>query len=191
MSIAVLILISIGLAMDCFAVSFSVGATQKNIHWGNNIIVALSFGFFQGGMPLIGWQLGEVFIAKIGQFDHWIAFGILAFIGGKMIFEAVRPNREEKKIINIMHLPTLLILSIATSIDALAVGFSFAMINVNNILSCVTMIGITSFLLSISGIASGYKLSNYIKPSYAEIIGGIILIIIGTKILIEHLVKGC
>lgn len=190
MNLTELIFISFGLAMDCFAVSFSAGATQKNLRFSNAIIIGLFFGFFQGGMPLLGWQLGEVFVNKIGHFDHWIAFIILVFIGGKMILETVRPAKE-KKPVNIMHLPTLLILSIATSIDALAVGFSFAMINVDNIRLSVLSIGLFSFLLSVLGIYGGKKLSTKIKSSYAEIAGGIILIIIGSKILIEHLVKGC
>lgn len=190
MSILELIFISFGLAMDCFAVSFSGGATQKNLRFGNAVIIGLFFGFFQGGMPLLGWQLGEVFVNKIGSFDHWFAFIILSFIGGKMILEAVRPAKEKKPII-MTHIPTLLILSVATSIDALAVGFSFAIISVDSIWLSVLSIGIFSLVLSVLGIYGGKKLSAYIKPSYAEIIGGIILIIIGTKILIEHLVKGC
>ena len=180
-----IILISIGLAMDCFAVSFSAGATQSKLTFKNALVLGLFFGVFQAGMPLIGWVGGAALIEKIGHIDHWITFGILGFIGGKMIFEAIWSKEEEKKQ-NVMKLTTLLILSIATSIDALAVGFSFALANVN-IWITILYIGIASFLFSLLGVYAGKKLSSIIKCSYAEILGGIILISIGTKILIEHL----
>lgn len=185
-----LILIAVGLAMDCFAVSFSSGATNKGLALKNILLIALFFGLFQGGMPLIGWIAGETLVGKIAHFDHWIAFGILFFIGGKMIYEALKPHESEKPV-NILKLSTLVILSLATSIDALAVGFSFAMLGDVSIWVSVTYIAVISFILSIVGCYGGKKLSQYIKPSFAEIAGGVILIIIGSKILIEHLIQGC
>lgn len=185
MSIIELIFLSIALAMDCFAVSFSAGGLQPGLRFKHACIVGLFFGFFQAMMPVIGYFGGEIVVNYCAVFDHWIAFGILLFIGGKMIFEAVHPSPDEEKI-DVMKPATLLILSIATSIDALAVGFSFSMLAVN-IWFSVLIIGLFSFALSIIGIYMGKFLSQRIKPSYAEIIGGIILIGIGTKILIQHL----
>lgn len=185
MTLLELILISIGLAMDCFAVSFCAGASQKELRFKNIFILACFFGIFQGVMPLIGYYTGEAVVSKISHFDHWITFGILAFIGGKMIFEALFPEKEEKKV-DITKIGTIFILSIATSIDALAMGFGFAMITIFNIWYTIILITVFSFILSIIGVYTGKKLSSTIKPSYAEIIGGIILISIGIKILIDH-----
>lgn len=186
MSILELLLISIGLAMDCFAVSFSAGATQKDLKLKNILIIAFSFGLFQGGMPVLGWLGGELVVKHICHIDHWIAFGILAFIGGKMLFDGIRPDREDKKT-DFSHPITLLILSIATSIDALAVGFSISMLHDINIIFSALIIGITSLLLSIVGIYTSRKIAHLVKSQYAEIFGGVILIAIGTKILITHL----
>ncbi|MDR2979151.1 MAG: manganese efflux pump MntP family protein [Bacteroidales bacterium] len=182
-----LILIAIGLAMDCFAVSFSSGTSNKILTFKNILLIAFFFGLFQGVMPLIGWFAGEKVVDKIDHFDHWISFAILVFIGGKMVYEALMSGNAEKPV-NILKFSTLIIFSIATSIDALAVGFSFAMAQTTFIWIPVLYIGIASFLLSIIGCYSGKKLSQVVKPVYAEILGGAILIIIGSKILIEHLV---
>ncbi|MDL2296809.1 manganese efflux pump MntP family protein [Bacteroidales bacterium OttesenSCG-928-E04] len=181
-----IILIAIGLAMDCFAVSFSSGASNKNLQLKNVLIIAFFFGLFQGGMTLLGWFAGETVVDKISQVDHWVAFGILFFIGSKMIYEALKPEEENKQV-NILKISTLLILSVATSIDALVVGFSLAMVQTASVWSTVLCIGIASFLLSVVGCYGGKKLSKAIKPSYAEILGGIILIVIGIKIMVEHL----
>ncbi len=187
MDILGLTLISISLAMDCFAVSFSAGASQRELKFKNALIIALFFGLFQGGMSVIGWFAGAAVVEKISRFDHWLAFVILAFIGGKMIWEALgKENGESKKEKSIMHFPTLLLLSIATSLDALAVGFSFAMVNVN-IRLAGAIIALGSFIFPILGVYGGKKLANVIKPKYAEIAGGIILIGIGLKTLIGHL----
>ena len=172
--------------MDCFAVSFSAGASQKEYKIKGIVIVALMFGLFQAGMPLIGWLGGEAVVRYISQFDHWIAFCILAFIGGKMLYDGLHPEAKDEGI-NILKPSTLIILSIATSIDALAVGFSFSMMQVN-IWTSILSIGIASFILSATGSLLGKKISQKIKPSYAEIAGGIILIIIGLKILLSHLI---
>lgn len=185
MSILELIFLSIALAMDCFAVSFSAGGLQKELRLRHALIIGSFFGLFQGFMPLIGYFGGQAVVSYIERFDHWIAFGILLILGLKMMFEALRPEKGGKGI-NIMKPTTLLVLSIATSIDALAVGFSFSMLDVR-IWIAVLIIGIGSFLFSIGGFYMGKFLSNRIRPTYAEILGGLILIGIGIKILIEHL----
>ena len=186
MSYLEIILISIGLAMDCFAVSFSAGATQPELRLKNTLIVGLFFGFFQASMAAAGWLCGEAIVEKISRIDHWITFIILAFIGGKMIFEAFHEKKQSEKI-NVMRIPTLLILSIATSIDALAAGFGFAMMEIHNIYIVILFVGVFSFTFSILGIYGGKKLHRIIKPAYAELLGGAILVIIGLKILLEHL----
>ena len=185
MSILELIFLSIALAMDCFAVSFSAGGLQKELRLRHALIIGSFFGLFQGFMPLIGYFGGQAVVSYIEHFDHWIAFGILLILGLKMMYEALRPEKGGKGI-NIMKPTTLLVLSIATSIDALAVGFSFSMLDVR-IWTAVLIIGIGSFLFSIGGFYMGKFLSNRIRPTYAEILGGLILIGIGIKILIEHL----
>lgn len=185
MSILELIFLSIALAMDCFAVSFSAGGLQKELRLRHALIIGSFFGLFQGFMPLIGYFGGQAVVSYIERFDHWIAFGILLILGLKMMFEALRPEKGGKGI-NIMKPTTLLVLSIATSIDALAVGFSFSMLDVR-IWIAVLIIGFGSFLFSVGGFYMGKFLSQRIKPSYAEILGGLILIGIGVKILIEHL----
>ena len=181
-------LIAIGLAMDCFAVSFSAGVTQRELRFKHAVILGLAFGFFQGMMPVIGWLGGEAVVSKLSMIDHWIAFALLAFIGGKMLYDALFSKEEEKKS-NVMVPTTLLLLAIATSIDALVVGFSFSMMQVDKIALAFLIIGICSFLFSVAGVYTGKTLSNKIKSSYVEIAGGLILIGIGTKILIEHLIS--
>ena len=185
MSILELIFLSIALAMDCFAVSFSAGGLQKELRLRHALIIGSFFGLFQGFMPLIGYFGGQAVVSYIERFAHWIAFGILLIIGLKMMFEALRPEKGGKGI-NIMKPTTLLVLSIATSIDALVVGFSFSMLNVR-IWIAVLIIGFGSFLFSVGGFYMGKLLSNRIRPTYAEILGGLILVGIGIKILIEHL----
>lgn len=185
MSLIELLFISIGLAMDCFAVSFSSSAGVKKLPQRTIWIMALLFGLFQGGMTFIGWFGGEIVVQHLNRIDHWIAFGLLSYIGGKMIYDGTHPEKENTGFQQLTWC-TLLILSIATSIDALAAGFSFSVIDVN-ILHASTLIGATSFLLSIAGTLCGKKINDIIKPQHAETIGGIILIIIGLKILISHL----
>ena len=185
MNILELIFLSIALAMDCFAVSFSAGGLQKELRLRHALIIGSFFGLFQGFMPLIGYFGGQAVVSYIERFDHWNAFGILLILGLKMMFEALRPEKGGKGI-NIMKPTTLLVLSIATSIDALAVGFSFSMLDVR-IWIAVLIIGFGSFLFSVGGFYMGKFLSNRIRPTYAEILGGLILIGIGIKILIEHL----
>jgi putative Mn2+ efflux pump MntP len=182
--IITILLIAIALAMDAFTVSICLGLSLKDIKIKNSLIIGLYFGFFQGFMPLIGYFLGSHFASLISQFDHWIAFGLLAFIGIKMIYEAIKHNSCEV-INNPLQTKTLILLAIATSIDAFAVGLSFSILNIPLIGSILT-IGIITFILSFIGSRIGHKLSYKLKTK-AEILGGIILIIIGIKILLEHL----
>jgi len=182
----------IGLSMDAFAVSLAKGICLKEDEFKNSFKVALFFGGFQALMPLLGWWFGRYFESYIKSFDHWIAFILLVIIGGKMLIEAIKELRSIKD----SEITTecerdefsykkLTILAIATSIDALAVGVSFAFLSVS-IIPSITIIGITTFILSFFAVFLGKKLGEYMQ-SYAEIIGGIILIFIGAKILFEHL----
>lgn len=185
MSILSIFMIGIGLSMDAFAVSIAKGMTMKKEELAKYaIILAFFFGLFQAGMPLLGWWFGSYFQELISSIDHWVAFGLLGIIGLNMIRESFHTDEEECKECT-LTLRTILVLAIATSIDALAVGISFAFLKVN-IVEAVTIIGITTFILSAAAVYIGYKLGGILEK-YAEILGGIILILIGTKILIEHL----
>lgn len=183
-------LIAIGLAMDCFAVSITSGIFLKRVQWKSILIMAFSFGFFQALMPLLGWLGASSFSHLIQNVDHWIAFGILAILGGRMINESFK-DEECRQEFNPKDPKIILTMSIATSIDAMAVGASFAFIGINQfsmISSPILIIGLVSFILSIIGLLFGIKCScGYAKKLRAELWGGIILFSIGTKILIEHL----
>ncbi len=182
--------IGIGLSMDALAVSITNGFVIKDIQVKHALRIALFFGVFQAIMPVIGWATGLTLSRYIEAFDHWVAFVLLAFIGGKMILESRRKEEpgceEEKK--NCLHVPTLLLMSLATSIDALAVGLSFAFLNVS-ILFPVAIIGSITFCLCVGGVYVGKKIGHLFKDKL-ELVGGIVLIGIGLKILIEHLVRG-
>ena len=178
-----IILISIGLAMDAFAVSVCKGVQIRKLNYDKMIIVGLYFGSFQAIMPTIGYLLGTTFDDLVTQIDHWIAFVLLSFIGLKMIKETLK--KDESNINEKLDLKTMLVLAIATSIDALAVGITFAFLNVNLILS-ITIIGIITFLISIIGVKIGNKFGNKYEKK-AEFVGGLILILLGFKILLEHL----
>ncbi|MBR5681750.1 MAG: manganese efflux pump [Ruminococcus sp.] len=186
MTLTELLLISVGLAMDAFSVSVCKGLSMKKIDLKGGVITALFFGVFQGVMPMIGYFLGSRFADVISSFSHWVSFGLLAFIGGKMVFEAIKGNEEESDGKEYrLDIRELTLLAIATSIDALAVGIVFAAEKTNLIFS-VTMIGVITFALSLVGIFIGYKFgSKYEKK--AEIAGGVILILIGLKLLLEGL----
>ena len=172
--------------MDAFSVSVCKGLSMKKIDLKGGVITALFFGVFQGVMPMIGYFLGSRFADVISSFSHWVSFGLLAFIGGKMVFEAIKGNEEESDGKEYrLDIRELTLLAIATSIDALAVGIVFAAEKTNLIFS-VTMIGVITFALSLVGIFIGYKFgSKYEKK--AEIAGGVILILIGLKLLLEGL----
>ena len=185
MSILTIIFIAFGLAMDAFAVSITSGITIKGLKFNNALKIAIFFGAFQAIMPLIGWLAGLGLKDFISGIDHWIAFGILSFIGCKMIYESIRIKSYEKEI-NPLNVYVLLMLSIATSIDALAIGVSFAFIKIF-IVTPAIIIGIVTFLLSFLGIFIGNRFGHFFENKI-EIAGGIILIVIGTKILLEHLI---
>ncbi len=180
-----LLLIAIGLSMDAFSVSICKGLTTKRFSWRMALVCGLWFGFFQALMPIIGYFLGSQFARFIESVDHWIAFGLLALIGANMIREAVSDEKEDDKDNGALDFKTMLFLAIATSIDALAVGVSFACIQVK-LWSSVLIIGITTFLFSVVGVKIGNVFGSKFEKS-AEIVGGIILILIGLKILLEHL----
>ncbi len=174
--------IAVGLSMDAFAVSICKGLSMKKMSWKNAIIAGLYFGGFQGLMPFIGYILGSQFESLITNIDHWIAFGLLLFIGGNMIKES---RSECEEVDASFGFKAMITLAIATSIDALAVGITFAFLKVN-IFQAITFIGVTTFIFGIIGVKIGNVFGTKYK-SKAELAGGIVLILIGTKILIEHL----
>ena len=180
-----LLLLSIGLGMDAFAVSVCKGISMKKMDWKKACIVGLYFGGFQALMPVIGYFLGTSFQSIITNIDHWVAFVLLGIIGGKMIQEAFQKDNDEEEYSSDVSVKTMLILSVATSIDALAVGITFAFLNVNLLLA-ITFIGLITFVLSVVGTKIGNRFGDKYKGK-AEFIGGIILILIGFKILFEHL----
>ena len=178
--------IAIGLAADCFAVALSVSNQIKKQLLLQILRISFFFGLFQGIMPVIGWFAGINVVELIQSFDHWIAFGLLSIIGIRMIRESFQHDDENSKKTDITNWLTLLILSLATSIDALATGLSFAIIDVNITMASIT-IGLVSFFTTIIGLLLGRKAGNLLGKR-AELIGGIILIIIATKILISHII---
>ncbi|GAB4535729.1 MAG: manganese efflux pump MntP family protein [Pleurocapsa sp.] len=183
MELANISLIAIGLAADACAVSLSSGLVIRHIKLNKALKIALAFGIFQGIMPLVGWITGLTFRELIIQIDHWIAFILLAIIGGKMIYEACQEEAETK--FNPLDNYTLLGLAIATSLDALAVGLSLSVLKIS-ILSAAAVIGIITFWLSLISVYLGHKWGNLCKFKL-EFIGGVILIFIGSKILMTHL----
>lgn len=183
MNLYEIILISIGLAMDAFAVSICKGLSMKKINWKSTIIIAIYFGLFQAIMPVFGYLLGSSFSVIVQKLDHWIAFILLAIIGGNMIKESKDDETEKRN--DKVDFKTMILLAIATSIDALAVGITFAFFKVNIVVS-ITIIGIITFILSFIGVIIGNKFGDKFQNK-AEFIGGMILIIIGLKILLEHL----
>ena len=178
-----IVVIGIGLAMDIFAVSVCKGLSMKKLNWKKTIIIALYLGLFQALMPVLGYFLGSTFSTIVQRVDHWIAFILLAIIGGNMIKESADEN--EKKLNDKVDVKTMILLSIATNIDALAVGVTFAFFEVSLLLA-ILIIGMISFILSVLGVITGNKFGNKLQNK-AELTGGIIIIIIGFKILLEHL----
>lgn len=183
-------LVAIGLAMDCFAVSIASGILLKRVRLRPMLVMAFFFGLFQALMPLVGWIGAGLFSHLIENIDHWIAFGILAFLGGRMIKESFE-DEECRHEYDPTRLQVVLTLAVATSIDALAIGVSFAFLGVkglSDILPPVGIIGLVSFGLSLAGLLIGIRFGCGIaRKLRAELWGGIILVFIGTKILIEHL----
>lgn len=178
-----IILIAFALAMDAFTVSISSGISIKKLEIKHALLIASFFGTFQALMPLLGWLAGKGAIKQIQAIDHWIAFGLLLLIGSKMIFEAM--VKKNHTMTNPLRLSILFILAISTSIDAFAIGITLSLIAVS-LITPVIIIGMITFVLSFIGTYIG-KLLGHIFEKKLEIIGGLILIGIGTKILIEHL----
>ncbi len=184
MDIFSLVFIAVGLAMDATAVSMAYGAIIKENRTAQALRFCISFGSFQMIMPVIGWAAGTKLSHVMSGFDHWIAFMLLTFIGGKMLYESTVMEEEQRACT--VPFRTLMGLSVATSIDALAVGISFALLKVS-IISPVIIIGVITFAMSLSGFIAGEKLGCFFKNNM-EKAAGIILILIGVKILLEHLV---
>lgn len=183
MGLIELFLIAVGLSMDAFAVSVCKGLAMPKCTFKKAAIVGLWFGGFQALMPAIGYILGAQFQEAIASIDHWIAFVLLALIGGNMIHEALDNDEDEADAS--LDVKTMFLLAVATSIDALAIGITFAFLKVN-IIPAVCFIGIVTFIISFAGV----KIGNVFGARYknkAEIVGGVILILLGLKILLEHL----
>jgi putative Mn2+ efflux pump MntP len=183
MSLTELFLIAVGLSMDAFAVSICKGLSMQKMNRKNALVIGLYFGGFQGIMPFLGYLLGSRFQDAIASYDHWIAFILLAVIGGNMIKESM--DKELENLDSSVAFKDMVILAIATSIDALAVGVTFAFLKVQ-IVPAVCFIGVITFFLSVVGVKVGTIFGSRYK-SKAEFVGGFILLLIGAKILVEHL----
>jgi len=188
MQFITLLLLAIGLSMDAFAVSVTNGMCYQGLKKKHVMMIAGTFGFFQAFMPVLGFFLGQTFSGAIVSFDHWVAFALLFIIGAHMIVEAVRelrhPSNECK--VDVCSFKKVFIQGIATSIDALAVGVSLALIPDTDIFWAALIIGIVTFLCSFIGVTIGKKAGAFLKGR-SEIIGGLILIGIGVKIVVEHI----
>lgn len=183
MNIIEILIIAVGVSMDAFAVSICKGLSEREINWKQALCVALWFGGFQALMPVIGYYLGVGFADIVSTVDHWIAFVLLAIIGGNMIKESF--SKDELKVADDFSFKTMLAMAVATSIDALAIGVSLAFLRVN-IWQSVSIIGFTTAIFSAVGLCIGNAFGARYK-SKAEFSGGIILILMGIKILVEHL----
>jgi putative Mn2+ efflux pump MntP len=180
-----ILLVAIGLSADCFAVALSSGIATRNRSRLRALRVAFSFGLFQALMPVLGWLVGRTVIDFISGFDHWIAFALLGFIGGKMLFESFRDSEEDETATDITRGWLLLTMSIATSIDALAVGLSFALVEVNIALAS-PIIGIVALGITVVGLQVG-KRAGKLLGKRAETLGGLILLAIAFRILLSHI----
>ena len=177
--------IALGLSADCFAVALSAGVSNKNHSRLQIFRVSFSFGLFQALMPVLGWLAGRTVVEFIADYDHWVAFVLLAIVAGRMFWEAFRSGQAEEKEVDISRGLLLLTLSIATSIDALAVGLSFAFLDVS-IAVASPVIGVVAFVVTAIGFLAGRKASRLIGKR-AEAIGGLILLAIAFRILLSHL----
>jgi len=186
MALLDLFMIAIGLSMDAFAVSLSKGLCMRKLNYQHALIIAAFFGGFQALMPLGGWLLGRQFAAFIQSYDHWVAFILLSIIGVKMLMEALQKNSEDLWFEDyFFSLKDVLLLAVATSIDALAVGVTFAFLKIS-ILPSISLIGLTTFCLSLMGVVIGNRFAARFENK-AGIAGGLVLIFIGSKILLQHL----
>jgi putative Mn2+ efflux pump MntP len=184
MDFIIIIGIALGLSFDTFAVSLSCGVVESNMRFKNAIRIALMLALFQGVMPVLGYFLGSTVSQHIGKLDHWVAFGLLMILGARMVIEGLKKD-DDREPVDFRKLSVLLTMAVGTSIDAFAVGISFAFLNVK-IWSAGLLIGTVTFLASMTAIRIGKSAGNRLG-SRVEILGGIILAAIGTKILIEHL----
>lgn len=189
MGIVELLLTAVALSMDALAVSITNGLTIRKLSWKHALKTGFFFGFFQALMPVIGYLAGSTVRELIVSIDHWVTFGLLAFIGGKMAWDALHEDASEgEKVEDPTNTATLTMMAIATSIDALAVGIGLALTNVNIIASALC-IGLVTFVLCVLGVMLGKKLGDAFQK-HAQVAGGIVLILIGLKVLIEHLMQG-
>lgn len=192
MTILEIIILAVALAMDCFTVSIACGLAQKKVVRGPMTAMIFLFGIFQGGMTLAGWYGGSLFSNIVRPIDHWIAFALLAYLGGKMVYEAYRPKEDEEECSackkGLLRTRNLITMAVATSIDALAVGVSFAFLALSSmrLYTACLIIALASSLFTLLGLGIGIFAGKRIKFP-VEALGGIILIGIGIKILIEHL----
>ena len=177
---------ALGLAMDAVAVAIASGLSVKTLKWQDALKMALFFGIFQALMPMGGYFVGAFFANALAAFDHWIAFVLLCALGIKMILES--KNAAEERVVSPFRNNKLLILSIATSLDAFAVGISFSLLEIS-LIKTVTIIGLVTFLLCLPAVWFGARLGKSMAKR-AEVFGGLVLILIGSKILIEHLASG-
>lgn len=184
MNILEILFIGIGLSMDAAAVSMSNGMCIRRIRLRHAAATAFAFGVFQGIMPLIGYFAGSLFAEQIGAIDHWLALILLGFIGGKMIYESLTADHESCPVDRRLTFRLLFVQAIATSIDALAVGVSFAALTVN-ILLASSLIAVTTFVLSFASVYIGKRFGTILNKK-AEIVGGLILVLIGVKTFVEH-----
>ena len=178
-------LIALGLALDCFAIAISGSISMRTLSFLQVFRASLAFGLFQAIMPVLGWLAGRTVVDLIADYDHWVAFTLLALVGGRMIWESFRPRDSSRQGADITRGFLLLTLAVATSIDALAVGLSFAFIKISIMVASLT-IGVVTFAVTVTGFLIGRKAGHLIGKR-AETMGGLILIGIGIKILLEHL----
>ncbi len=191
MSILDFLMLGVGLSMDAFAVAVCKGLAMRKVNIRQCIVIAIFFGGFQSLMPVLGYYLGSAFASKVKTVDHWIAFALLIYIGGKMIAEAVKERNEEVRVERLdppLDIRELVIMAVATSIDALAVGVTFSFMDVNLWLG-VSIIGLTTFALSVIAVFVGNIFGARFKTG-AQIVGGMILIALGSRILITHIFFG-
>ena len=185
MGMVELLLIAVGLSMDAFAVSACKGLGMPRVKWGDAIILGFAFGLFQALMPVLGYFLGTNLAHIVAPVDHWVVFGLLGYIGGSMVWEAIRGGEAQAEEDQGLKVGEVLALAVATSIDAFATGISFALLDVDIVFSVVT-IGVTTFTLSIVGVWIGSQFGARWERG-AKFAGGVILICIGLKVLLEHL----
>ena len=189
MGIVELLLTAVALSMDALAVSITNGLTIRKLSWKHALKTGFFFGFFQALMPVIGYLAGSTVRELIVSIDHWVTFGLLAFIGGKMAWDALHEDAGEgEKVEDPTNTATLTMMAIATSIDALAVGIGLALTN-GNIIASALCLGLVTFVLCVLGVMLGKKLGDAFQ-THAQVAGGIVLILIGLKVLIEHLMQG-